>query len=273
MNNETVLKYELYFDDPLFCSFTDILDGYELTTTGLRSVDIWSRALEIYDQLSRSRRPELLVRSYYSELVQEKNAETAGIILICVMYIILSRDVKGDKLFLAAKKIAKIVADHPLLIEIYTSQMEAERIEEESGNPVPPDYYQSKEKNLVEDPVTPFGNSFSKLDDDLKTCVADKDRFEEFVNIINGEIITFIQSTEGAKQLWEAVRDISVQNGYIAKRCSKLKFARIVEIVCPKAGDAKRINSCMEQFDLKNPKNANDITSIKARFKLPAKSQ
>ena len=271
MNNDTLLEYEHYFDDPLFCTFTEILDGYELTTTGLRSVDIWSRALEIYSQLSRSRRPELLVRGHFSELVQEKNAETAGIILICVMYMIISRNIKGDKLYLAAKKIAGIVADHPLLIEIYASQREAELREEDSGNPVPPDCYQSKGKYLVEDPVTPFGNSYSKLDDDLKTCVADKDRFEEFVNIINGEIITFIQSQEGAKQLWEAVRDISVQNGYIAKRCSKLKFAKIVEIVCPKAGDAKRINFSMEQFDLNNPKNANDIISIKARFKPPLK--
>lgn len=269
MNNDTVLEYEHYFDDPLFCTFTEILDGYELTTTGLRSVDIWSRALEIYSQLSRSRRPELLVRGHFSELVLEKNAETAGIILICVMYMIISRNIKGDKLFLAAKKIAEIVADHPLLIEIYSSQREAERIEEDSGNPVPSDYYQSKEKNLVEDPVAPFGNSYSKLDDDLKTCVADKDRFEEFVTIINGEIITFIQSPEGKKQLWEVVREISVQNGYISKRCSRSKFARIVEIVCPKAGDATRINHSMEPFDMRNPENANDITSIKARFKPP----
>ena len=84
-------------------------------------------------------------------------------------------------------------------------------------------------------------------------------------------IITFIQSTEGTQQLWEAVREISGQNGYITKKCSKLKFARIVVIVCPKAGDAKRINYSMEQFDLKNPKNANDFTSIKARFKPPVK--
>ena len=273
MNNDTVLKYEQYFDDPLFCSFTEILDRYELTTTGLRSVDIWSRALEIYSQLSRSRRPELLVRGLFPELIKENNTETAGIILICVMYIILSRDVKGDKLYLAAKKIAGIVADHPLFIDIFASQRDAELREEESGNPVPSDYYQSKGTKMFEDPVAPFGNSYSKLDDDLKTCVADKNRFEEFVKIINSEIITFILSTEGAKQLWEAVRDISVQNGYIAKRCSRSKFARIIEIVCPMAGDATRINHSMEQFDLNNPKNANDITSIKTRFKLPAKSQ
>lgn len=273
MNNDTVLKYEQYFDDPLFCSFTEILDRYELTTTGLKSVDIWSRALEIFGQLSRSRRPELLVRGHFSELVKENNAETAGIILICVMYIILSRDVEEDKLYLAAKRIAGIVADHPLFIEIFASQRETELREEESGNPVPSDYYQSKGTKMFEDPVAPFGNSYSKLDDDLKTCVADKDRFEEFVNIVNGEILAFIQSPEGKKQLWEAVRHISVQDGYISKRCSRTKFARIVEIVCPKAGDATRINHSMEPFDVKNPENANDITSIKARFKLPAKSQ
>jgi|GEM_PF-4975939 len=271
MNKDTVREYELFFDDPLFCTFTEILDKYELTTTGLRSVDIWSRALEIYNQLSKSRRPELLIRGHFSELVKENNAETAGIILICVMYIILRRDEEVDKLYLAAKKIAGIVADHPLLIEIFASQREAELREEESGNPVPSDYYMSKRIKMFEDPVATFGNSYSKLDDDLRTCVADKDRFEEFVTIINGEVLEFIQSQEGKKQLWEVVRHLSVQNCYISKRCSKLKFARIVEIVCPKAGDAKRINSCMEQFDLKNPKNANDITSIKARFKPPVK--
>ena len=273
MNKDTVREYELFFDDPLFCTFTEILDKYELTTTGLRSVDIWSRELEIYNQLSKSRRPELLIRGHFSELVKENNAETAGIILICVMYIILRRDEEVDKLYLAAKKIAGIVADHPLLIEIFASQREAELREEESGNPVPSDYYMSKRIKMFEDPVATFGNSYSKLDDDLRTCVADKDRFEEFVTIINGEVLEFIQSQEGKKQLWEVVRHLSVQNCYISKRCSRNKFARIVEIVCPKAGDATKINHNMEVFDLKNPENANDITSIRARFKLPAKSQ
>lgn len=48
---------------------------------------------------------------------------------------------------------------------------------------------------LLENPAVPYGGSIAKLDDDLFTCIADKERFDEFVSIINGELISFILSS------------------------------------------------------------------------------
>ena len=172
---------------------------------------------------------------------------------------------------IVARKIASKVVDHPMLIEVFAKQREAERMEEASGNPVPSDYCLTNGKALLEDPAAPYGGIISMLDEDLLTCIADKDRFDEFVKIINGEIASFILSPEGTSQLWEVVRHVSIEEGFIVKRCARNKFARIIENVCPRAGKAQQIDQNMQKFDMKNSSNNNDITSIRSRFVLPGK--
>lgn len=266
MNNDLALKYERFFNDPLFCSFSKALEKTGIVFKGLNSVDIWSQALEVLSSLSDSKRPELLVRGLYSELVKDYDTDTAGVILICVMYMICGRDDIKDNLYLAAKEIAYIVVDHPMLINIFARQREAERKEEESGNHVPIDFYQSKYKGLLEDPASPYGGNISLLDDDLLTCIADKDCFDEFVKIINGEILAFIKSPEGGAQFWEVVKDVSIEKGYISRRCRRNRFARIISAICPNAGEARKIDQNMQKYSEIDPKKSNDYAAIRSRF-------
>ena len=269
--NDVELKYERFFDDPLFCSFVDCLDkaGHG---TSFGAVKIWSEALEVLRRLSSSKRPDLLIEGIFSDLCISSGSEKeAGTILICVLYMICSRDQIDNKMSIVARKIASKVVDHPMLIEVFAKQREAERMEEASGNPVPSDYYLTNGKALLEDPAAPYSGVISILDEDLLTCIADRERFDEFASIINGEIASFILSSEGTSQLWEAVRHVSVEEGFIVKRCARNKFARIIECVCPKAGKAQQIDQNMQKFDMKNPNNKNDITSIRSRFSLPTK--
>ena len=37
----------------------------------------------------------------------------------------------------------------------------------------------------MEEPAVPYGSNFAKLDDDLFTCIADKERFDEFVSFFS----------------------------------------------------------------------------------------
>ena len=46
---------------------------------------------------------------------------------------------------------------------------------------------------------------------------------------------------------------------------------RIVSAVCPKAGDAKKIDQNMQKYREIDPKKSNDFASIRARFKAPGK--
>lgn len=46
---------------------------------------------------------------------------------------------------------------------------------------------------------------------------------------------------------------------------------RIVSAVCPKAGDAKKIDQNMQKYRESDPKKSNDFASIRARFKAPGK--
>ena len=271
MNDDVELKYERYFEDPLFCSFVGILDkaGHG---TSLGAVNVWTEALDVLRRLTKSKRPDLLIDGIYSNLcLTSGSEENAGIILICVMYMIHSQGQIDNKLSIAVRKIASKVVDHPLLIEIFESQRAAELFEEENGNPVPADYYQTNGDALLEEPAIHYGSSISLLDEDLRTCIADKDLFDEFVSIINGEIISFILSPEGSSQLWEVVLEVSKEKNYIARNCRRNKFARIVSAVCPAAGDAKKIDQNMQKYIEINPKKSNDLASIRARFKVPGK--
>ena len=269
--NDSELKYERFFDDPLFCTFADCLDkaGHG---TAFGAVQVWSEALKVLRRLTTSKRPDLLIEGFFSNLcLSFGSEENAGIILICVMYMIHSQGQIDDRLSIAVRKIAAKVVGHPMLIEIFAKQRAAERFEEENGNPVLTDYYQINGKALLEEPSVPYGSNFGKLDDDLFTCIADKDLFDEFVSIINGEITSFILSSEGTSQLWEVVMEVSKEKNYIARNCRRNKFARIVAAICPEAGDAKKIEQNMQKYSEIDPKKSNDLTSIRARFKVPAK--
>lgn len=264
-------KYEMLFDDPLFCTFADCLDRVGHGTS-YGAVQVWSEALAVLRRLSASKRPDLLIEGIFSDLCATTGSEkTAGTILICVMYMISSEDRIDDRLSIAVRKIAAKVVGHPMLIEIFAKQRAAERFEEENGNPVLTDYCQINGKALLEEPSVPYGSNFGKLDDDLFTCIADKDLFDEFVSIINGEILSFILSPEGSSQLWEVVLEVSKEKNYIARNCKRNKFARIVSAVCPMAGDAKKIDQNMQKYSEIDPKKSNDLASIRARFKVPGK--
>ena len=198
--NDSELKYERYFDDPLFCTFADCLDkaGHG---TAFGAVQVWSEALKLLHRLTTSKRPDLLIEGIYSDLCLSSGSEEhAGIILICVMYMICSKDQINNRLSIAVRKIASKIVDHPLLLEIFKNQRTAERFEEDNGNPVPSDYNKTNGEALLEEPAAPYGSSISLLDEDLRTCIADKDLFDEFVSIINGEILSFILSPEGSSQ-------------------------------------------------------------------------
>ena len=74
--NDVELKYERFFDDPLFCSFVDCLDkaGHG---TSFGAVKIWSEALEVLRRLSSSKRPDLLIEGIFSDLCISSGSETA----------------------------------------------------------------------------------------------------------------------------------------------------------------------------------------------------
>ena len=65
--------------------------------------------------------------------------------------------------------------------------------------------------------------------------------------------------------------EVSKEKNYIARNCRRNKFARIVAAICPEAGDAKKIDQNMQKYSEINPTKANDLASIRARFKVPGK--
>ena len=82
--NDSELKYERFFDDPLFCTFADCLDkaGHG---TAFGAVQVWSEALKVLRRLTTSKRPDLLIEGFFSNLcLSFGSEENAGIILICV---------------------------------------------------------------------------------------------------------------------------------------------------------------------------------------------
>lgn len=277
-----ISKQERYFNDILFCTVSDILDRFSSEDDDLSAVEIWSEALHVVSKLSRSKRPELLVSSLRNQLLRrysvfkdeageqskrtkEQASATSDKVLICVLYMLCTGSDWSQHRALALK-IGALVAGSPMLLEFYKKQRIAEAIEEAEGHPIEVfDYYNADgaEENL------PNGGTSSSITfpPDLYSSFTDINKLREFCDIIRLKIYPFITSPEGNAQLWEVVRLISVEKGYIATRCVRSRFARIIVLICPTIGSADKLKTNMEKYCKNGVELDNDKCSIRVSLR------
>lgn len=283
LSEELILnRQESYFNDTLFCTVSDILDRFSSEDDDLNAVEIWSEALDVVSKLSRSQRPELLVSSLRNQLLRrysvfkddageqskrtkEQAWTTSDKVLTCVLYMLCAgRDWEQHRSL--TLKIGALVAGNPMLLEFYKEQRIAEAIEESGGHPIEVfNYYNT---NNDEEGLPKGGTSSSiTFPPDLYSTFADINQLSEFCDIIRLKIYPFITSPEGNAQLWEVVRLISIEKGYIATRCARNRFARIIVLICPAVGSADKLKSNMEKYCKNGVELDNDKCSIRSRFK------
>ena len=256
---------EQYLSEPLFCTFIEVLNTLECSLGGLSAAEIWYRAKETFANLHKSKRPDLRISGLCKELsAQYESDETAAIIMICVMYMICSSDKPDAMMAVCAKKIASMMSGSALMEFIYEFQRKAESKEEDSGNPVPVCGYEVGEKTVdyLNDSATANIPTLNMLPDDLRTCIADTERFGEYCRKINREILPYVKSPEGCSQMWKAVMLVSQELDYVSRKCTVKRFSQLIAAICPEAGDAKRLDQNMQKYIT----NQSDLVAIRKRF-------
>ncbi|MBQ0128133.1 MAG: hypothetical protein KBS80_09165 [Bacteroidales bacterium] len=256
---------EQYLSEPLFCTFVEVLDTLECSLDGLTSVEIWTCAKETFANLQKSPRPDLRISGLCKELSAEYGSdETAAIIMICVLYMICSSDKPDAMMAVCARKITAMMYGSALMDFIYEFQRKAELREEELGNPVPESYYAEGEDaaNYLWDSVITNVPTFDMLQPDLRSCIADTERFGEYCHKINRDILPYVKSEEGCSQMWKAVLLVSKELKYISRKCSVTRFSLLLAAICPEAGDAKLLDQNMQKYIKKEC----DLIAIQKRF-------
>lgn len=266
-DSDTGTTEDLLFEDPLYCTFAELLHTipYE---DGLTPRDIWFEAKDCLHRLSVSARPDLMVSSLVDELCNKySSGDTAAMVLICTLYMIGCQDKPGNPLWEVGKTISATVARHPLLPFVFRFQRQAEEREEAAGSPIPDLSFVEKETSQFEEshPLC-YGNMLNQVPEDLRSCIADKERFGQFCHIIRKEILPFIQSDEGTAQMWEIVRTVSVELGYISNRCNRKHFAQLIEHICPEAGPSNKMDQNMQKYNKILKEKENDYLAIRSRF-------
>ena len=221
-----VLGEDLLFEDPLYCTFAELLHTVSCGDD-LSARNIWSEAKDCFRRLSVSVRPDLMVSSLVDELCNKySSGDTAVMVLICTVYMIGCLDKPGNPLWEVGKVICATVASHPLLPFVFRYQRKAEEREETTGSSIPAQsFLQMKTCQLEERHPLCYGDMLNQVPEDLRSCIADKERFEEFCHIIREDMLPFIQSDEGTAQMWEVVRTVGIELGYISNRCNRKRFA------------------------------------------------
>lgn len=257
-----------YLTNPLFCSLTEVIDLTAFNLGSISSVEIWHNAEDVYKELQSSHRPDLMIPSLFSKCSRFYGSDDlASIVMTCTLYIICSTDGQGKSLTSAAQKIGATVIHNPLIEYIFNAQREAEKEEESNGNPIPADLYKKEVNNVqaLSDPDSAYCTiRFDQIPDDLKSCVGDKRRFDQYCRIINGEILSYIKSPEGYSQLWKVVLEVSKDLGYISQGCNVRRFGELLHIICPDAGEAHKLDQNMQ----KKIVNQNEKDAIRSRFGL-----
>lgn len=271
------------FADSLFCTFSEVFDSLCVEDNDLSAVEIWSEALNVVSKLSNSKRGDLLVSRIRSDLIQKYSSmlidghiversdqqanDTCIKVLTCVLYMICSCDNWRIDYWSIACKIGTFVFTSPLFFELFRRQRISESFEEKNGNPVPDIDYLVRSLPDANEVIqnAPYSETI-RIPEDLLSCIADKSRFGEFVRIINSSVFPFISSPEGNAQLWEVVKVVAAELGYTAHRCSRMRFAHLLESICPQAGPHAKIQSNMEKYCKKGAELQNDLTSIRSRF-------
>lgn len=261
---------ESYIKDSLYCSFADTLEWLGMNLGGVPSIKIWSRARECLENITSSRRPDIVVSSMFTRLSKEFGADDIpAIIMICVMYMICSDESHGEKLTVAAKKIAASVYGHPLLQFVMDHQRAGENDEEMSGNPVPvTGYFTSNDSTDGVLCESSSGSSLTLNDIpvDLRSCIANTEKIAEYATIIKYRLLPFINSEEGGQQLWKVVMDISKERGYITNKCSVIKFAQLLSSICPEVGDPRKLKQNADKYSRVKAEKQNDYEAINSRF-------
>ena len=267
MDKNTFVSDEGLYDDPLFCTFVELLHAF-IDTESISPRLVWSDSLDCLQRLSKSKRPDLLVPDLVNELCLEyPSGNAVTLVLICTVYMICCQDKVNNPLWEAAKRIAATVTGHPLLDAVLKYQRVAEEREEQNGRFIPADIYTNPSAFCLEDtPPVSYGKMIPSIPEDLHSCVADKSRFGEFCHIIRNKICPFIQSEEGTAQMWTVVMMVSKEQGYISNRCKTKRFAQLIAAICPEAGSASKIDQNMQKYNKIKDEKENDLSAIRSRF-------
>ena len=168
-----------------------------------------------------------------------------------------------------AKCILKEICTNPLFQPIFLAQREAELKEENNGNSIPVDTTPlgTSSQLLSDIRSVPYGlKAISILPRNLWPCIADISAFADFYTIINGPVIEYMQSPEATSQLWEVIRLVSQEKGYVSRKCGRLRFAELIVEICPSAGKAKQIANNMDKYLATEASKAQDLLTIRSRF-------
>lgn len=108
-----------------------------------------------------------------------------------------------------------------------------------------------RKKTTPEEPVYKYPRSLSQLPAHLqgKIIIVEDERFATLADLLNQKVLIYIRQQDN-KQLWDVVKSLMQERGLLPKRFSREKFAQLIAFLCPDAGDAKKLQYCMEKNNL-----------------------
>lgn len=114
-----------------------------------------------------------------------------------------------------------------------------------------------RKKTAPEEPAYKYPRSLSLLPANLqgKIIIVEDERFALLADLLNQKVLIYIRQQDN-KQLWDVVKSLMQDKGLLPKRFSREKFAQLIAFLCPDAGDAKKLQYCMEKNYLSKPEQA-----------------
>ena len=108
-----------------------------------------------------------------------------------------------------------------------------------------------RKKASPEEPVYKYPRSMNQLPASLqgKILIVEDERFATLADLLNQKVLIYIRQQDN-KQLWDVVKSLMQERGLLPKRFSREKFAQLIAFLCPDAGDAKKLQYCMEKNNL-----------------------
>ena len=105
-----------------------------------------------------------------------------------------------------------------------------------------------KKKQPIAAETYKYPRSMSQLPAALqgKIIIMEDERFAKLADLLNQKVVMYIRQQDN-KQLWDVVKTLMQQNGLLPKRFAREKFAQLIAFICPDAGDAKKLQYCMEK--------------------------
>ena len=74
------------------------------------------------------------------------------------------------------------------------------------------------------------------------------------------------ESPEGTAQMWEVVREVSIEENFLSEKCDRKRFSALLSFICPDAGNEQQIYQNILKYLSRKESSDNHRAAIRSRI-------